>query len=313
MVNHEHAAEFAGKPITDYDPEQGLKEPGKYHYRIGFGDEAYDTDEPLTDMIASFVNEPGAEKVTGIVIGACDEIMSSGDGSGSIVKALAKAKDKLPGLKAVFIGDIIAEEWEISWIVQSDVSPLFSAYPKLEHFRVRGNEELSLGLLRSDSLKSLVIETGGLGALVVQQVCRADLPALEHLELWLGTDNYGGDSTINDLEPILSGRLFPKLKYLGLRDSTYTDEIAIKAADSPVTEQVKILDLSLGTLSDKGAEALLASPAVCKLEKLDIHHHYLSNEMIGKFERSDINADVSGQEEDDHYEGEIYRYPAVTE
>jgi hypothetical protein len=31
----------------------------------------------------------------------------------------------------------------------------------------------------------------------------------------LGTDDYGGDATVEDLAPILAGNLFPKLTYLG--------------------------------------------------------------------------------------------------
>jgi hypothetical protein len=76
------------------------------------------------------------------------------------------------------------------WIQQCDVSPLFAAYPRLEHFCVRGADGLSFGALRHDRLKSLIIQSGGLGANVVREVA-ADAPELEHLELWLGDENYG--------------------------------------------------------------------------------------------------------------------------
>ncbi len=312
MAIYEHVTEFAGKPVIDYEPEAGIRDPAKYHYRIGFGYEAYEAEEPLTNRIAAFLDEPDVDNITGIVIGAWEEV-GTGTGSGSIVEALVAAKQKLPNLKAVFLGDIICEESEISWILQSDVSPLFLAYPQLEHFRVRGNEGLSLGSFKSDSLKSLVIETGGLSATIVRRVVAADLPNLQHLELWLGTEEYGGDVTLRDLEPILSGKLFPKLQYLGLRDSTFTDDIAIAVAEAPITERIKVLDLSLGILTNKGARALLNSPAVHKLEKLDLHYHYLSETMMDRFKRLDINVDVSDQQEEDVYDGEIYRYPAVTE
>jgi len=312
MSIYEHVDEFAGKPVIDYDPKAGIRDPAKYHYRIGFGYEAYEAEEPLTNRIAAFLDEPDVDKATGIVIGSWEEV-GTGTGSGPIVEALVAAKQKLPNLKAIFLGDVVCEESEISWILQCDVSPLFLAYPKLEHFRVRGNEGLSLGSLRSECLKSLVIETGGLSAKIVRQVAAAQLLNLEHLELWLGTEEYGGDVTLRDLEPILSGKHFLNLQYLGLRDSEFADKIARAVAGAPITERIKVLDLSLGTLTNKGARALLNSPAVQKLEKLDIHYHYLSNEMLNKFKRSDINVDISEQQEAEEYDGRIYRYPAVTE
>src|SRR5262249_56131328 len=125
---------------------------------------------------------------------------------------------------------------------------LREAYRGLEEFRVRGGNNLSLGTLRHKNLKKLVIETGGLPVSVLREVCAAKLPALEHLELWLGEENYGWDGTVNDLKPLLSGKLFPKLRYLGLRDSIIADEVATAVARAPVLKKIRVLDLSLGNL-----------------------------------------------------------------
>ncbi|NKB18733.1 MAG: hypothetical protein HC770_13155 [Pseudanabaena sp. CRU_2_10] len=107
-------------------------------------------------------------EISGIVIGCW--ITDVDESSQEIVEALAAAREKLPNLKAIFLGDITYEEAEISWIVQSDVSPLLTAYPQLEYLQVRGNQGLSLGLLQHDRLKSLVVETGGLSVNVVCEV-----------------------------------------------------------------------------------------------------------------------------------------------
>jgi Leucine Rich repeat len=197
--------------------------------------------------------------------------------------------------------------------VQSDVSPLLTAYPQLEYLQVRGNQGLSLGALQHDRLKSLVVETGGLSVNVVREVCNAQLPELEHLELWLGIEDYGGDTTVDDLQPILSGQLFPKLRYLGLRDSEIADEIAIALASAPVLEQIQVLDLSLGVLRDVGAEALIDNAAIAQLEKLDIHHHYVSEELVARLEELGIELDASDRQEEDEYDGESYFYVAVSE
>ncbi|NKB18732.1 MAG: hypothetical protein HC770_13150 [Pseudanabaena sp. CRU_2_10] len=143
--------------------------------------------------------------------------------------------------------------------------------------------------------------------------CNAQLPELEHLELWLGIEDYGSDTTVDDLQPILTDRLFPKLRYLGLRDSEIADRIAIALADAPVLEQIKVLDLSLGTLRDVGAEALLNNPAIAQLEKLDIHHHYVSDELVTRLEELGIELDASDRQEEEEYGDESYFYVAVSE
>jgi hypothetical protein len=230
-----------------------------------------------------------------------------------VVEALVAARDRLPNLRAIFFGDILSDEREISWIQQSDLSPLFAAYPQLEYFCVRGADGLSLGSLKHDRLKSLIVQSGGLGANVVREVAAAELPELEHLELWLGTDEYGGDATVADLAPILDGGLFPKLKYLGLRDSEIADEIARAVAKAPVVERIRVLDLSLGILTDEGAAALLASPAIARLEKLDVHHHFCSEEMTAKLQSLGVEVDASERKEPDRYGDEVWRYVAVGE
>ena len=84
--------------------------------------------------------------------------------------------------------------------------------------------------------------------------CR-ELAGIEHLELYLGTDDYGWDGSIDDVLPLLADDRFPRLKYLGLRDSEIADGVAQAVAKSPLLEKLDVLDLSLGTLGDEGAAA----------------------------------------------------------
>jgi hypothetical protein len=85
------------------------------------------------------------------------------------------------------------------------------AYTKLEYLQVRGGDGYyeapdrywqDFISLRHESLKVLIIETGGLCREKISQILSLELPALEHLELWLGSHEYGGDSSIDDLMPI---------------------------------------------------------------------------------------------------------------
>jgi hypothetical protein len=144
----------------------------------------------------------------------------------------------------------------------------------------------------------------------VLEVAAAELPELTHLELWLGEDNYGATWTMEEIAPIIEASRFPKLEYLGLRDSEQADEIAAALAKSPALSRIATLDLSLGNLSDKGGEALLAAPSVRRLKKLDLHHHYLSNATMKKFRALGIPVNLDDQREADE---DNYRYIAVGE
>lgn len=294
MGIYENATHFAGRPIEDFRAETGITDPDTVAYRVALSWDDYEADGTWSDTFAAFVNDPRIAEVTHLVIGNWGIHEESDTTSGAAVEALVAARDRLPNLKALFLGDIHSEECEVSWLQQSDLSALFSAYPDLEYLHVKGTNQLSLGRLALPALKELTIETGGLPTSVLDEVMQADLPELEHLELWLGTPDYGGEITTEVLAPLLSGNHWPRLTYLGLRDSQIADAVAAAVAASPILERVQVLDLSLGTLGDEGVEALAASPAVAKLQKLDIHHHYISEAGIEKLKALGIpELDVS--------------------
>ena len=281
MLISENMTVWAGKPVVDWTEESGVTDPAGSAYRLRV---EYDADVSWADQFAAFLQDPRAGEVTALVIGTWDEDMSAAD-STPVVEALVSASDRLLHLTALFLGDITYEENEISWIQQSDVSPLFNAFPALQHFGVRGGNGLSLGRAQLPQLKTLIVESGGLPRRVVEDVFASDLPALENLELWLGDVHYGAEATMDDLTPVLgetaTGK-WPNLRSLGLRDTALADEIAQALAQAPLLGQLEILDLSLGTLSDVGTEALIVCQDTAHLKRLDIHYHYVSPENIEK-------------------------------
>lgn len=313
MLLYEHATEFAGMPVVEWEPGTRLVDPANNAYRVSLSYDESLGGASWEQKFKALLADPGAREVKALVVGVWGDLSGPLGGSSKTVEALAAASGGLSSLRALFLGDILSEEHEISWIKQSLVLPIFTAYPELEHFRVRGGEDLRFGTFRHERLKSIVVESGGLDASVVRDITSSELPSLEHLELWLGDENYGATAEIVDLAPLFTGKLFPELSYLGLRDSELSDAIAVAVAHSPVIEQLRVLDLSLGTLSDNGAAALLSSPAAARLELLDIHHHYCSDEMIEKLKAAGIKLDAGDPQEPDRDGDELHRYVAVSE
>jgi hypothetical protein len=307
MGIHQHNETFQGKPVIIYDKNIGIADPIDTVYKL-WSD--YDVEEDTLALLQHFLADPNAIKVTSLIIGVWSYESESNQ---PVVELLTNNSHKLPNLLALFLGDIEEEEAQISWIVQSNLSALLQAYPQLEYLQVKGNDGLSFGEMKLDRLKTLIIETGGLSLTVAKEVFQAQLPALKHLELWLGTPNYGGDITPEDLAPLLTGSLFPQLSYLGLRDSEIADQVAVAVANAPIVQQLKTLDLSLGNMGDIGATALLESPLIQHLEKLDLHHHYISEELTKKLTKLSVLVDVSDRQKADVYDGEEYRYIAVSE
>jgi hypothetical protein len=255
-------------------------------------------------------------RVRALIVGSWEDAYERS--SEEIVAAILEVRDRLPALRALFLGDMTSEESEISWITQCDVTPLLAGFPELRCFGVRGASALRFPPLRHERLESLVVETGGLGATVVRDIAACDFPALEKLDLWLGSDMYGGDSGPQDLAPILEGGRLPALRHLALRNSVIQDRIAEALADAPVVDRLHVLDLSMGTLSDEGAAALLAGRSLTHLKKLDLHHHFIGEELLARLRDTLAPAGVElDLDEDDaqSYEDEdgVRRYIAVAE
>lgn len=309
----EHLTHWLDLPVELFDEDRSstsitAQDVQRCCFRLAI--EAYESELSFEELFSRFLANPAVDQVQALVIGSWGEV-GAGDGSEAAVRLLVGARHTLKNLQGIFLGDLIGEESEISWINQTDVSPLFTAYPDLEHFGVRGTSGLVLGeRLKLPKLKSLNVQTGGMPLAIYHQATRGDFPALERLELWLGTDSYGSEVRAEHLAELLSGRLFPSLRHLGLCDSDVQNDVATAVAGSELVKRLGSLDLSMGTLSDRGAESLLASPAVAVLDRVNLHHHYLSKSMMEKLSAALKNVDLSGAEGEQADED---RYVAVGE
>ncbi|MEO1376882.1 MAG: HEAT repeat domain-containing protein [Cyanobacteria bacterium J06635_10] len=317
-----HATTFANRKVIKFDQKIGITDTVDTAYAFwDIPDESSEMSiEERLQILEQEQQKRLAQKVEALVFGYLENIED----------AVLKALEKFTNVKAIFIGDIEDCECMISSINLPNVSPILQALPQLEVLKIRGGsrdrfDEYCSGEngvfnppLKHDNLKALTIESGGLSRAIITQFCQLELPALEYLELWMGSNRYGGDSSIEDVMPIISGK-FPRIKYLGLRNSEYADEIAFSLVDSPITENLIELDLSMGTLIDPGAEALLNCSAIHQLDTLDIRHNYLTDEMVQRFNQLDIEVLNDNQEyfdeddEDDEDDDENQRYCTVAE
>lgn len=304
-VGH-NAKTFIGKRVADYDPDKKIARGGKTVYRFRSD---YDENNCIPHL-THFLESEAAGDAVGIVIGNWAGDDGSRDSS-AVIDLLCQHRERLPNLRAIYLGDIVSEENEMSWITQTDISPLLKAFPDLELLRTRGGSGLAISKPKHAKLRGLILESGGLPAEVVRAIGRSDFPALEHLELWLGTPGYGGDSTVEDLQPILSGKLFPNLKYLGLRNCEFVNDICAVIVNSPLVRRIETLDLSLGVLTDEGGRALLSLPTDGSLQHVSLHYHYMTNEVTKPLSKLPIKLDLSKpshMEDDDEW-----RFVAVGE
>ncbi|MGP4022637.1 STM4015 family protein [Actinomadura sp. 3N407] len=310
--------------------------PGAFAWRLQlmpFGEE-----EDFRTHLGRFIAEIDTAAVTALIVGNCWDPALANDHVDAVRDVLTEYAGAFPALRALFFGEVTREETDrLSWIAQTDVSPLLAAFPGLREFIVRGADEMTFGgswgtftlawnVPRHDELRRLTFETHRLDPAVVRGVLSSDLPALEHLELYLGSADGDGASP-EDLAPLLAGAAFPALTSLGLRNGQDTDALVAALADAPVTGRLSVLDLSLGTLTDKGAQILLDTPVFLDLDRLDLHYHHMSEEMTerlrGRFTEAGVGVDVGerqeleeyeDEDEDDEYEyGEEPIYPAIAD
>jgi hypothetical protein len=306
MTVHEHLVSYGGARVVEFGHDLSPQDVEGVAWAIRTH---YDGD-PFGEVFGRFMETVDTTAVTHLIFGYWGSgYETSSEGP---LQMLVDAAPQLPSLKAIFFGDIVSEEDEISWITQCDVTPLLHAYPNLERLDVRGGNELELSAVSSTALKVLRLEAGGLPAAVVRAVGASDLPNLVTLELWLGVQDYGGDATVADLAAILGGQRLPSLRRLGLMDSEIQDEICAAVATAPVVARLSELALSMGVLTDDGAEVLLSGQPLTHLQELDLRHHYLTAPMAARLQAAlpQVRLLIDESKLD---EGRDWRYVAVGE
>ncbi|WP_069169848.1 STM4015 family protein [Streptomyces griseus] len=317
----EHPDVFHGLPVLTLPAPDATAAPLPAADTVAWRLEC-EPDGPLFPQVwRQFLSAVDTSRVRALLIGPWWE----GDYTSiaPVVQLIASDADRFPELRGLFLADVTSEECEVSWLRMCDITLVFEAFPLLEELVVRGGggqfpdeENLRLRPVRHRALRTLRFESGGLPGHVVRALGASELPALERLELWFGTQWYGGDATVEDIRPVLSGTVLPALRHLGLQNSEIQDEFAAALASAPVVAQLDSLALSMGTLGDPGALALLEGQPLTHLSCLDLHHHYLTEPLMSRIRdvcaEAGVQVDLTEAEDWDPEDDES-RYVVVSE
>jgi hypothetical protein len=268
----------------EYNKDNGIKNPENTAYIVNF------------ENFNFLLQDPQASKVEALICHLSDyrcryEISRDFD---SYIEALFENRDLLTNLKALFLGDCQNSKYKKSYLGLGDISLILKSYPNLEVLQIRGYcQELECEQQLHSNLKTLIIETLDISDVAIYQFCSLQLPALEYFELWMGrTYQHSCNQTIDSLKPILFGKSFPNLRYLGLRSSDYADAIAEAIhessfmAESPIIDNLEVLDLSMGSMTDTGLESLINCESIANLHTLNISHNCVSPEFIEEVKQS---------------------------
>jgi len=241
-----------------------------YVHRVRLRDEMLDS-----EGLEHLLEHPAGRFLHEVAAGV---IGSPGDGLDHVIHVLGTTG--APSLRVLQLGDFeYPDESEMSWFVVGDIDPLWPGVPRLRHLITQGN--VTATTIEHPALERLEVRTGGLPRAAARAIATARLPRLAYLDVWYGDSGYGAEATLDDVGPLLARRDLPALRHLGLRNCEFSDAIVDALPRSALLPQLETLDLSLGTLSDAGARALLAhADAFRHLTRIDVSRSWLGSDAI---------------------------------
>lgn len=306
---------------ADYDlAELSLREDvgsyarrgARFDWRHGFVRAAWFShgDGVTDEAIVHALRHPSCRFLRSLTLG--------GPGYGSYgSKTLAAIAKAVPStLRSLHVGDFGIGSPEISWVTIGNLAPFYKAAPGLTSLLVQG-AEIELGKrIELSKLRRLELRTGGLAGAAVRAIAASSLPELEVLSIWFGDPDYGATATIRDVLPLFDTSRFPKLTHLGLAntDGELGNEIAAAIVGSKLLEQLRVLDLSRGSIDDAGAARLTANKrALAKLDTLDLQDNYLTKTGVRSVKGLAKHVHVQDQREPYDWDDDKRRYASVGE
>ena len=305
-LHADHEKDFLGRLAKDMAPFVAIT------WARGFFDDVkvscdYDTFEDLAEgmsaasVVGAVLRHPSARFLPRLRLGAPESIF---DGEGdwqAMIDAVVK-NGLRPSLRELVVGDFeYPDETEMSWAQIGSLKGLWAVLPNLRRLEVQG-ASIELGAITAPELEHLEVRTGGLAKEPLQRIGEAELPNLVHLEIWLGTEDYGGACTVGDLAPILAGAGLPGVRVLGLKNGDFANELPAALARSAILPRLRELDLSMGTMTDDGARALIEhADAFRHLASLNLGENWIGGDLCTQLRATLPNVTIGSQEALDDY------------
>jgi uncharacterized protein (TIGR02996 family) len=286
---------------------------GFIHYLRLSHDEYQDNgglDGKLVDVLDLVLDHPSARFIVEAAF------QSNGDpNEENLQELIDKLAEKAPPtIRKLTFGDNIDQ---ISWHHTGSLAPLWPRVPGLETLEIETGE-LEVGepgQMVAPALERAIFITGGMTPSCARGIATAQMPSIQHLEIYYGDPNYGGTSTIDDVIPLLGRGDLPKLRYLGLKNSMFANEIAQHIGGAQVIETLDTLDLSLGTMTDIGAKHLAGqAKQLAHLKTLNLKRNFLTPDGIALVRELCPNVITDDQEQPyERGNGELRYFVSVAE
>jgi uncharacterized protein (TIGR02996 family) len=205
--------------------------------------------------------------------------MSNGDPNEDDLQSLIDVVGKKapPSVRKIVFGDNCDQ---ISWHHTGNLGKMWKGVPNLEVLEIETGD-FDVGAMDAPNLERAIFITGGLSKACGKHIASAKMPKIKHLEIYYGTENYGGDCTVKEVKPLLDRTDLRHLQYLGLKNSEFGNDMAKAVVGAKIVKQLKTLDLSMSTITDEGAQALFDGRDSLKhLECLDLTENFLTKDGI---------------------------------
>jgi uncharacterized protein (TIGR02996 family) len=222
----------------EYDEDEGGEDPQEVEWP-----------DRCKQLLTDFLKLPSAQFLQELELGCIP-----GEGlmdSGPLAEAIEAAKP--PCLRKLYISN--TGDWGIS--STRTAIPDSKSIKGLRSLYVRGGN-VTIGKLDLPELVEFKIQSGSLHAGELKAIATAKWPKLETLEIWCGDPNYGATGGVKELAPIFAATGLSKLRHLRLKNCPFADEAVAKLIKSKILPQLETLDLSMGNLSDRGVDTMVA-------------------------------------------------------
>ena len=235
--------------------------------RWTYNDDPHNAASPqIDDLVRSLAHRCDAGEVETVFFGEARRFEAWPD------HALERIAAALPGVKHIMSG--FASYMDAMYSERHSVSltTMLYLYPELEVFAAGGFRE-EVEAFQHNGLRHLLLQLPRFHAGIAASLHQLSLPRLESLELWMSNEQQIGPPD-DFMAPILSGKLYPQLRSLGLCNIDQGDWTLGRVLGSPLMDRLDRLVMTHTTLGDEVVPDLVRYAS--RLKQLDVRGCYFS-------------------------------------